>query len=243
MIEFQHVSFAYETWRPVLQDVCFCVKQGETVGLIGANGAGKSTLMKALVGLLPTDGNILVKGVRLEKRTLPAIRRSVGFVLQSAEAQMFMPRVWDDMLFGPLNYGVPRSEAERRAEAVLSSLGLSDIKDRFNHRLSGGEKRMAAIATILCMEPEIIVMDEPTASLDPYNRRRVIETIRRLDRQTELIASHDLDLILDTCERVILLSNGQIVADGPARTILRDRALLERHRLELPLRFQGEKCD
>ena len=239
MIEFRHVDFSYEKDRPVLRDLSFCIEKGESVGLIGANGAGKSTVMKLLLGLLaPSSGEILVDGIRVEKKTLPEIRRKLGFVLQNSDNQMFMPTVYEDMIFAPLNYGLSREEAERRVDAVLRKLGLEELKHRHNHRISGGEKRMAAIATILAMEPEAVLMDEPSSALDPYNRRRVINTIRELP-QTKLITSHDLDMILDTCERVILLSGGGIAADGPADTILRDRALLEAHRMELPFCLMG----
>ena len=235
MIELKHVDFSYEKDRPVLRDLSFCIEKGESVGLIGANGAGKSTVMKLLLGLLsPNEGEVLVDGVRVEKKTLPQVRRKLGFVLQNSDNQMFMPTVYEDMIFGPLNYGATREEADRRVDAVLAKLGLQDLKHRHNHRISGGEKRMAAIATILAMEPKAILMDEPSSALDPYNRRIVINTIREL-QQTKLITSHDLDMILDTCERVILLDGGQIVADGPAEVILRDKALLEGHRMELPL--------
>ena len=144
-------------------------------------------------------------------------------------------------MFSPLNYGLSREEAEARVDAVLARLHLEDLKHRYNHKISGGEKRMAAIATVLAMEPEAILMDEPTTALDPYNRRIVINTIRELG-QTKLITSHDLDMILDTCDRVILLSRGTIAADGPASVILRDRALLERHRMELPLSLMGREA-
>ena len=239
MIEFRHVDFSYEKDRPVLRDLSFCIEKGESVGLIGANGAGKSTVMKLLLGLLaPSSGEILVDGIRVEKKTLPEIRRKLGFVLQNSDNQMFMPTVYEDMIFAPLNYGLSREEAEKRVDAVLEKLGLEELKHRHNHRISGGEKRMAAIATILAMEPEAVLMDEPSSALDPYNRRLVINTIRELP-QTKLITSHDLDMILDTCERVILLSGGSIAADGPADTILRDRALLEAHRMELPFCLMG----
>ena len=239
MIEFRHVDFSYEKDRPVLRDLSFCIEKGESVGLIGANGAGKSTVMKLLLGLLaPSAGEIRVDGIRVEKKTLPEIRRKLGFVLQNSDNQMFMPTVYEDMIFAPLNYGLSREEAERRVDAVLEKLGLEALKHRHNHRISGGEKRMAAIATILAMEPEAVLMDEPSSALDPYNRRLVINTIRELP-QTKLITSHDLDMILDTCELVILLSGGGIAADGPADTILRDRALLEAHRMELPFCLMG----
>ena len=238
MIEFQKVSFAYERERPVIRDLSFRVAEGESVGLIGANGAGKSTVMKLLLGLLTGEGQILVDGTAVTKQTLPEIRRKLGFVLQNSDNQMFMPTVYEDMIFAPLNYGLSREETEARVERVLKALGLEDLKHRHNHRISGGEKRMAAIATILAMEPEVILMDEPTSALDPYNRRVVINTIRTLP-QTKIITSHDLDMILDTCDRVILLSHGEIAADGPADTILRDRELLEANRMELPLRLQN----
>lgn len=238
MIEFQNVSFAYEKDRPVLRNLSFCIGDGESVGLIGANGAGKSTVMKVLLGLLPCEGRVLVDGAEVKKETLYDIRRKLGFVLQNSDHQMFMPTVFEDMIFGPLNYSATREEAEARADAALARLGIPELKHRHNHKLSGGEKRMAAIATILAMEPEAILMDEPTAALDPYNRRLVINIIRDLT-QTKLITSHDLDMILDACSRVILLSGGAVVADGPADTILRDRALLEANRMELPLRLMG----
>ena len=238
MIEFQHVSFAYEKDRPVIRDLSFRIDSGESVGLIGANGAGKSTVMKLLLGLLPREGRILVDDTPVTKETLKTIRRKLGFVLQNSDNQMFMPTVYEDMIFAPLNYMVSREEAEKRVDAVLARLGLTELKYRHNHKISGGEKRMAAIATILAMEPEVILMDEPSAALDPYNRRIVINTICGLS-QTKLITSHDLDMILDTCERVILLDRGRIVADGPADEILRNRELLEAHRMELPFCLAG----
>ena len=240
MIEFRHVDFSYEKDRPVLRDLSFRIEKGESVGLIGANGAGKSTVMKLLLGLLtPKSGEILVDGVPVGKKTLAEIRRKLGFVLQNSDNQMFMPTVYEDMIFAPLNYGLSREEAERRVDAVLEKLGLQELKHRHNHRISGGEKRMAAIATILAMEPEAVLMDEPSSALDPCNRRLVINTIREL-KQTKLITSHDLDMILDTCERVILLSGGAVAADGPADQILRDRTLLEAHRMELPFCLAGK---
>jgi len=238
MIVCQKVGYSYDRERRALEDITFSIARGESVGLIGANGAGKSTLMKALLGLLPAEGRILVDGIPVEKATLPRIRRKLGFVLQNSDNQMFMPTVYEDMLFAPLNYGLSRQEAEARVDDALDRLGLQALKHRHNHRISGGEKRMAAIATILAMGPEALLMDEPTAALDPFNRRLVIDIIRGLP-QTRLITSHDLDMILDTCDRVILLAGGRIAADGPAEALLRDRALLEANRLELPLRLQG----
>ena len=238
MIEFQNVSFSYDGERPVVENLSFTIENGESVGLIGANGAGKSTIMKLLLGLLSGQGQILVDGLTVNKQNLPAIRQKIGFVLQDSDNQMFMPTVYEDMIFGPRNYGLSKEETEKRVDDILSQLGLQNLKHRHNHKISGGEKRMAAIATILAMEPEVILMDEPSTALDPVNRRTVIRTINGLP-QTKLIASHDLDMILDTCQRVILLSHGKIAADGDAETILRDKELLEANRMELPFCLQG----
>lgn len=238
MIEFRNVSFAYEKDRPVLSNVSFHVNKGENVGLIGANGAGKSTIMKLLLGLLQGEGEIRISGVQVCRDTLAEIRRMCGYVLQDSDDQMFMPTVLEDMIFGPVNYGMTRQEAEKKADAVLAELGIAELKNRYNHRISGGEKRMAAIAAVLAMEPEVLLMDEPTAALDPYNRRMIIDTIRKLP-QTKIITSHDLDMILDTCTRVILIGGGTVAADGPAEEILTNKKLLETYRLELPLRFSG----
>ena len=209
MIEFRHVDFSYEKDRPVLRDLSFRIEKGESVGLIGANGAGKSTVMKLLLGLLTPKSGEILVD------GVPVGKKTLAEI------------------------GRSREEAERRVDAVLEKLGLQELKHRHNHRISGGEKRMAAIATILAMEPEAVLMDEPSSALDPCNRRLVINTIREL-RQTKLITSHDLDMILDTCERVILLSGGAVAADGPADQILRDRALLEAHRMELPFCLAGK---
>ena len=240
MLEFRNVSFSYEPGTPVLDNLSFHIRRGETVGLIGANGAGKSTIMKLMLGLLPAQGEILVEGMPVTKQNLSVIRQKIGFVLQDSDNQMFMPTVYEDMIFGPRNYGLTREEADARVDRVLKELGLESLKHRHNHKISGGEKRMAAIATILAMEPEMIVMDEPSTALDPVNRRRVISTINSR-KETKLIASHDLDMILDTCQRVILLNHGRIVADGEAETLLRDQALLEANRMELPFCLQGWK--
>ena len=234
MIEFRNVSFAYEKGRCVLCGLSFRIEKGESVGLIGANGAGKSTVMKLMLGLISGEGAIFADGIEVKKENLPEIRRKLGFVMQDSDDQMFMPTVYEDMMFGPLNYGLTRPEAEKRVDAALERLGITELKHRYNHRISGGEKRMAAIATVLAMEPEAVLMDEPTSALDPFNRRAVINAIRGLDR-TKLISSHDLDMIMDTCGRVILLSGGRIAADGPAKLILTDRELLEANRMELPL--------
>ena len=237
MICFEHVSFAYTQGQPVLDDLNFVIRDGESIGLIGANGSGKSTLMKVLLGLLPHEGSVRVDEREVQKENLASVRKKLGLVLQNSDNQMFMPTVFEDMMFGLLNYGMSREDAERRTDEVLEKLGLTELKHRHNHRISGGEKRMAAIATVLAMDPDTMLMDEPTSALDPCNRRMVIDTIRELPN-TKLVASHDLDMILDTCSRVILLNTGRIAADGLASEILQNRTLLEKNRLELPLRYQ-----
>ena len=234
MLSFENVSFSYPGGSPVLEGITFEVTDGEKVGLIGANGAGKSTLMKCVPGLLDASGDITVGGLKVCRENIAEIRKKVGYVLQDSDNQMFMPKVIDDMIFGPVNYGLSREEAEAQADRVLEQLDITRLRDRYNHRISGGEKRMAAIATVLAMEPDIMLMDEPSSSLDPRNRRAVINTIKGLNK-TMLIASHDLDMILDTCSRVILLDCGKVIADGKAEDILRNRELLEAHSLELPL--------
>ena len=238
MIEMKHVSFGYDTGKTVLDDVSFTIGEGECVGLIGANGAGKSTIMKLLAGILFGEGEVLIGNTPVKKDTLYEVRRKLGYVLQNSDHQMFMPTVYEDMIFAPRNYGISKEETEKRVDAVLEKLDLTELKHSRNHKISGGEKRMAAIAVILAMEPDVILMDEPTASLDPYNRRIVINAVNSLP-QTRLITSHDLDMILDTCSRVILLDKGKIIAEGRAEDILSDRQLLEAHRMELPLSYTG----
>lgn len=237
MIKFENVSFSYGE-HTVLDNVSFEINEGEQVGLIGANGAGKSTIMKAALGLISCGGKITIDSMPMERENLPAIRKALGYVLQDSDNQMFMPTVLEDMIFGPINYGMSREEAEKAAEDTLAQLGLEYLKNRHNHKMSGGEKRMAAIATILAMKPKAMLMDEPSTALDPQNRRTLIRTLNALPI-TKIIASHDLDLILDTCDRVLLLSDGRIAADGSVNDILYDKELLENNHLELPLCLAG----
>lgn len=241
MLKIQQLRVSYGGIQ-ALRGIDLEVPDGKIVTLIGANGAGKSTLMKAALGLITVSGTITIDGLEMNRDNLADIRRRLGYVLQDSDNQMFMPTVFEDMLFGPLNYGMPRPEAEALVDQTLAKLNLTHLKNRRNHKLSGGEKRMAAIATILAMQPKIMLMDEPSTALDPKNRRTLIRTlIRTLNALpvTKIIATHDLDLVLETCDRVLLLHDGQIAADGPAWEILRDRALLERHSLELPFCLAG----
>ena len=218
-----------------LSGVSFSAIAGERVALIGANGAGKSTLLLSLVGILSiTSGSVELDDVVLGKETLPEIRRRIGMVFQNPDDQLFMPTVYEDIAFGPRNYGVAEEEIDTRMNKTLESLGISHLKRRMAHKLSGGEKRLVTLAGVLVTEPRLLLMDEPSSFLDPRARRRLIEILSSLP-QTMILATHDLDMALDLCERAVLLGEGSIRADGPAGEILRDSALLERFGLELPL--------
>ncbi len=234
-IDVEGLSFSYEGGVPVLQDISFHVGENEAVGLIGANGVGKSTLLKLLVGLdLGFTGSIRVSEVPLEKRTLPKIREKIGYVFQDADAQLFMTTVGEDVAFAPRNYGLPENEVEKRVTAALEKVHIPHLRDKAVYKLSGGEKKLASIATILSMTPDIILMDEPSVALDPRNRRNLIHVVNEFDH-LKIIASHDLDFIWDTCGRVILMNGGRIIRDGKTEEILRDKELLEENGLELPL--------
>ena len=234
-IDVEGLSFSYEGGVPVLQDISFHVGENEAVGLIGANGVGKSTLLKLLVGLdLGFTGSIRVSEVPLEKRTLPKIREKIGYVFQDADAQLFMTTVGEDVAFAPRNYGLPEDEVEKRVTAALEKVHIPHLRDKAVYKLSGGEKKLASIATILSMTPDIILMDEPSVALDPRNRRNLIHVVNEFDH-LKIIASHDLDFIWDTCGRVILMNGGRIIRDGKAEEILSDKELLEENGLELPL--------
>ncbi len=237
VIKAEKVSFAYDQNSPVLREISFHVRAGESVGIIGANGAGKSTLFQLLTGLLPHQGDLQVAGLPVEKAHLAAIRAKEGFVFQDSENQLFMPTVLDDLTFGPLNYGMSPEEAEAAADEALERLQIAHLKHRQNYRLSGGEKRLVCLAAVLAMKPEILLMDEPSITLDPVHRRNLIEILNGMG-ETKLIASHDLDMIMETCERVMVISEGKICADGPAREILQDQALLASCHLELPYCLQ-----
>lgn len=238
-IDLEHVNYSYDALHPVLKDITFTAREHDSIGLIGANGVGKSTLLKLLVGLnLNYEGRIRVKGIPVEKNTLPEIRKNIGYVFQDSDSQLFMSTVKEDVAFAPRNYGFSEEEISHRVDTALKSIHIEHLKDRQIYKLSGGEKKMVSIATILSMTPDIILMDEPSIALDPKNRRQLIHILNDFDH-LKIIASHDLDMILDTCSRVILMADGRIIKDGDALEILTDRKLLEAHGLELPLCMQG----
>ena len=237
-IDVKDLSFSYDGNRTILDRVSFHAGESESVGIIGMNGAGKSTLLKLLVGLeLSFSGSIRVEEIPLEKKTLSRIREKIGYVFQDSDNQLFMNTVREDVAFAPRNYGLPEDEVERRVAEALDKVHIAHLVDSAVYRLSGGEKKLASIATILSMTPDIIIMDEPSAALDPGNRRRLINTVNEFSH-LKLLSSHDLDFIWDTCSRTILIDEGKIVFDGPTEEIMRNKALLEAHGLELPLSLQ-----
>lgn len=237
-IKVTSLSFSYERQKEVLSNINFNAKGKESIGLIGANGVGKSTLLKLLVGLLLSPyGTISINDMMVQKKNLPAIREKIGYVFQDSNHQLFMPTVFEDVAFGPRNYGYSSSEVDKRVMQALQKVHMTAFKDTPIYKLSGGQKKLVAMATILSMNPDIILLDEPSSTLDPRNRRYLIHILNEM-RVLKIIASHDLDLIFDTCQRTLLLSNHQIIADGPTQEILRNESLLKAHGLELPLKFQ-----
>jgi cobalt/nickel transport system ATP-binding protein len=239
LIEIKGLNYTYPDGTAALCGVSFRITHGETVALVGANGAGKSTLLLHLNGcLIPQAGTVRIGDFPLTGKTLAHVRRTVGMVFQDPDDQLFMPLVRDDVAFGPLNLGLPPEDVEERVANALATVGAAHLKDRPPYRLSGGEKRSVAIASVLSMEPSILVMDEPSSSLDPKARRQLIELLKTFTH-TIVIASHDLDMVLDLCDRTIVLHAGQVLADGPTWDILQDEELLEAGHLEKPLRLQA----
>ncbi|ABZ85509.1 cobalt abc transporter, ATPase subunit cbio [Heliomicrobium modesticaldum Ice1] len=238
-LEVKDLRYSYPDGHPAVKGLSFRVAPGESVAIIGGNGAGKTTLLLLLMGLLwPSHGEILVDDLPVTKKTLPQIRQRMGMVFQDPDDQLFMTTVYDDVAFGPRNNKLDETEVEKRVEAALAAVGISHLKDRAPFKLSGGEKRAAAIASVLSMGPDILVMDEPTSALDPTSRRRFMDLLRRFPH-TKIITSHDLDMVYECCDRTIVVQNGQIIADGMTKRVLLDAKLMEASGLELPPAVQG----
>lgn len=238
-IDLREVSYTYPDGTTALKNLSLHIGHGEAVAIVGSNGSGKTTLLSHLNGvLLPSAGTVNIGGYPVAKEMLTQIRRTVGMVFQNPDDQLFMPTVYDDVAFGPLNLGFPPADVEVRVTAALKTVGALELKDRPPYRLSGGQKRAVAIATVLAMEPAILVMDEPTSALDPLARRQLINLLRTFNH-TKIIATHDLDMVLDLCERTIVLSNGAILVDGPTMEIFRDKILLDQAGLEQPFSMQS----
>lgn len=218
-LEFDKVSFSYPGGKPVLHDITFSIQKGEKVALVGLNGSGKSTLLLHTNGLLsPDSGTVLVNGVAVTPKTVEQARRAVGMVFQNADDQLFMPTVEADVAFGPRNMGLAEEEVRRRLEKALNQTGCSELRDRAPFHLSGGQKKMASIATVLAMEPSILVFDEPTSGLDFAAEAQFIGIVDRLPH-TVLMSTHDMDLARRLCTRAILMDHGAIAYDGPIDTL------------------------
>ena len=229
-IQVEHLSFSYPNGNPALTDISLILQSGERAALVGANGAGKSTLLLHLNGIYRGQGEIKIAGLELKPKTLPQIRAKVGLVFQNPDDQLFSNSVYEDVAFGPLYQGLPGEVIRERVGAALAAVQMEGFAERSPYHLSSGEKKRIAIATVLAMEPQILVFDEPTAGLDPRARRELIALLRTLP-QTLLVATHDLALVQDLLPRTILMEKGQIVADGFSGDILENQALLEAHGL------------
>jgi cobalt/nickel transport system ATP-binding protein len=238
IIDFNNVHFTYPDGTEALKSLSFRITHGESVGIVGANGAGKSTLISHMNGyLFPSGGTITIGDLQLSKSTINHVKKTVGVVFQNPDDQLFMPTVFDDVAFGPLNMGMTEERVIERVNEALTIVGCLNLKDKPPHHLSLGQKRAVTIAAVIAMQPDILVMDEPAASLDPRSRRQLINLLKEF-RHTKIIASHDLDLIMDVCERCLVMSDGKITANGRTDEILLNEKLLEENNLELPLSLQ-----
>jgi cobalt/nickel transport system ATP-binding protein len=227
------LSFTYPDGRPALHEVSLELQGGEKVAVVGPNGAGKSTLFLHLNGILRGRGRVQVTGLEVNDKTARAVRARVGIVFQDPDDQLFSPTVFDDVAFGPLYMGCPPDEVRQRVARALAAVDMAGHEDQMPHHMSLGERKRIAIATVLAMDPEILVLDEPSAGLDPRARRNLIRLLRDLS-QTMLVASHDMRLVWDLCPRTVILDGGRLVADGRTTQLLQDAALMERHGLEVP---------
>jgi len=233
-LEIRDLYYSYPDGTEALKGISFGVVRGSAVALVGANGAGKSTLLHHLNGYLSTTrGEVRIGETLVTRKTASDVCYAVGMVFQDSDAQLFMPTVSEDVAFGPLNAGLSPEQVVQRVDTALERVAMTHVRERPPYRLSSGEKRSVAIATVLAMEPDILIMDEPSSNLDPRARRRLIELLRSFEH-TRIIATHDLELAVEVCSRVIVLDEGMIVADGPILDILNDEALMLAHGLERP---------
>ena len=244
-VRVERVSFRYPGGPAVLTDISFTIAPGEIIGLVGPSGAGKSTLLQHLNGLLPgklgdtAAASIWIDGVPVSQPTIAEVRRRVGFLFQDPDDQLFCPTVFEDVAFGPLNLGLPDSEVQQRVRDSLTSVGLAGYEPRSTLRLSLGEQKRVCLAGVFACQPNVLALDEPFSSLDPRARRTLIAILKRFPG-SQIIATHDLDVVVDLCHRVLLLDAGQLRAAGSTADILGNAALMERHGLEVPWRLRGE---
>lgn len=235
IIEIKNLEYSYPDNTNALRGIDLDIFRGESIGLIGPNGAGKSTLLLHLNGILRKGpGSIEILGMKVEGKNLIKIRQKVAIVFQEPDDQLFMPTVFDDVAFGPINTGYSEEEVRKKVEEALKEVGMTGYEKRCSHHLSLGEKKRISLATVLSMQPKILILDEPTSNLDPRARRHLMELLENLSL-TKIVAGHDLELILEICQRVILLDKGRIVTNGETRKVLSDKSLMEYHGLEVPL--------
>jgi len=226
MIKLRDLTVVYPDNTKAVDNVSFTLSDGESIALIGENGAGKSSLLLAIVGILDAaSGTIEAGGIQLTKKTVTEIRRQIGLVFQNPDDQLFMPLIYDDIAFGCRNFGLPEDEIQKRVDEILGRLNISRLRGRSSLKLSAGEKRMAAIAAVLAMNPSALMFDEPTAFLDPKAKRALVEALNKM-RQPRIIATHDMEFAADVCSRVIVLKNGRIAADGTL-SLLNDKNFLQ----------------
>jgi len=241
IIEINNLDYSYPDGTKALSGISLDVSEGESVGIIGPNGAGKTSLLLHLNGILDGKGSVKICGLKVENKNLPFIRSKVGLVFQDPDSQLFMPTVFDDVSFGPINMDMPKDKVLSAVEKALGEVDMLKAKEKIAHHLSFGEKKRVSIATVLSMNPAILALDEPTGNLDPKHRKKLIEFINNA-RLTRIIATHDLDLVLKVCSRVVILDKGRLVSQGASRDILSNKPLLEAHELELPLSLPENQC-
>ncbi len=234
IIEIKGLNYSYPAGTEALRNINLDVFEGESLGIIGPNGAGKSTLLLHLNGILRGDSHVRVLDLEMEDRNLPRIRSKVGLVFQDPDDQLFMPTVFDDVAFGPINMDLDKEKVKHLVKQALEAVDMQDALNRSSHHLSFGEKKRISIATVLSMEPEILVLDEPSSNLDPKARQHLIDLLKGF-KLTKIIAGHDLELILEICNRVAVLDKGVIVAEGDTKEILSNKSLMELHSLEVPV--------
>jgi len=230
VIEIKNLSFSYPDGHKGLNDVSFSVRSGENVAIIGPNGAGKSTLLLHLNGILRGNSSVKICGLKVDEKNLKEIRKKVGLVFQDPEDQLFSLNVFDDVAFGPINMGLPESEVKLHVTKALTWVNMAGYEQRSPHHLSVGEKKRIAIATVLSLDPEILVIDEPTSNLDPRSKWSFVELLNQL-AITKIVATHDLELVRVLCQRTVIMDEGKIAADGQTETILQDIPLLRAHGL------------
>jgi cobalt/nickel transport system ATP-binding protein len=240
VLKVNDLHFHYPDGHQALLGVSLNLCAGDKVALVGPNGAGKSTLMLHLNGILEGEGEVSVAGLPIQAENLPVIRAMVGLVFQSPDDQLFSPTVFEDVAFGPLHMGLPEDEVHARVDEALEMVRMSEYRERLSHHLSLGEKKRIAIATVLSMYPQILVLDEPSAGLDPRARRGLINLLHDLPI-TMLVSSHDLLMVRELFPRMVVMDEGRIVADGLTAELMEDQALLEAHGLEMPYAFATDK--